>query len=197
MAEHTKTRLDVLLESIDPTRTLDEVSSRVDNAMNSFHAFTTTIQKWDDFKHLLTDFHWHVQKTILKSRLSRSPDPDIEWGRCFAILFKEYGPNGEKAAMEITRTGKEGGVYSVLRKIAKRMIEEYAGNEIRARISHYWYPLSTEQKLAATEEYLEKYGHLLPSELTEGTAVRIKAEFIKVLEQHPRLISRLRKVGKK
>jgi hypothetical protein len=136
-------------------------------------------------------------KNDFRSGLSRSPDPDIEWGRCFAILFKEYGPNGEKAAMEIARTGKEGGMYSILKKIAKGMIEEYAGNEIRAKISHYWHPLSTEQKLAATEEYLEKHGHLLPSELTEGTAVRIKAEFIKVLEQHPRLISRLKKVGKK
>lgn len=196
MFEHKKTQLDQLLESIDPAVTLDQVSSRVDDAMNSFHAFTTTIQKWDDFKHLLTAFHWHVQKAILRTRLSRSPDPDIEWGRCFAILFREYGPNGEKAAMEIARTGKEGGLYSILKKIAKRMIEEYAGNEIRAKVSHYWYPLSTEQKLAATDEYLEKYGHLLPSELTEGTAVRIKADFMKVLEQHPRLVSRLRKVSR-
>ncbi len=197
MIRHAKTQLDQLLESIDTAVTLEEVSSRVDNAMNSFNQFAGTVQKWDDFKRILTAFHWHVQKTILRSRLSHSPDTDIEWGRCCEILLKEYGPNGEKAAMEIARTGKEGGLYSILKKIAKRMIESFAGNEIRAKISHYWYPLSTEQKLAATNEYLEKYGHLLPSELTEGTAVRIKADFMKVLEQHPRLIKRLRKVGKK
>jgi hypothetical protein len=196
MFKHKKTKLDQLLESIDPAVTLEQVSSRVDEAINSFNMESGIIQKWDDFKKILEAFHWYVKKTILLIRPSHRPDPDIEWGRCCEILLKEYGPNGEKAAMEIARTGKEGGLYKILKKIAKRMIEEYAGNEIRARISHYWYPLSTEQKLAATEEYLGKYGHLLPSELTEGTAVRIKVNFMRVLEQHPHLIMRLRKVGK-
>lgn len=196
MVSYKRTQLDQLLESIDPAVTLDQVSSRVGDAMNTFHSFTATIRKWSDFKRLVTDFHWHVQKTILRNRLVNSPDLDIEWGRCCAILLKEYGPNGEKAAMEIARTGKEGGLYSIFKKIAKRMIEEYAGNEIGAKISHYWHRLSTEQKLAATDEYLEKYGHLFPSELTEGYAVRIRADFTKVLEQHPRLIKRLREVSR-
>ncbi|MBW1744312.1 MAG: hypothetical protein JRJ47_12930 [Deltaproteobacteria bacterium] len=112
-------------------------------------------------------------------------------------MLKIYGFNGEKAAMEIARTGKEGGIYGILKRIAKQMIEKYAGNEIRAKISHYWHPLSTDEQLDATDEYLEKYGHLFPSELTEGTAVRIKAGFVKVLEQHPHLIMRLRKVGRR
>ena len=190
-----KTQLDKLLESIDPTITLKQVSSRVDEAMNSFKMESGMIQKWDDFKNVLTAFNWHVQRIILRTRLSRSPDPDIDWGRCCEILLKQYGLNGEKAAMEIARTGTEGGIYSILKKIAKRMIEEYAGNEIRAKIHQYWHSLSTDEKLAATDEYLEKYGHLLPSELTEGNAVRIKAGFIKVLQQHPHLIMRLRKIS--
>jgi hypothetical protein len=190
-----KTRMEKLLESIDPAVTLERVSSRVDEAINSFKMESAMIQKWDDFKNILTAFHWHVQRKILRIRLEHSPDLDIEWGRCCRILLKEFGFNGEKAAMEIARTGTEGGIYNVLKRIAKEMIEEYAGNEIRAKISQYWRSLSTDEQLAATDEYLEKYGHLLPSELTEGHAIRIKADFVKVLEQHPRFVMRLRKVN--
>ena len=169
-----KTRMEKLLESIDPAVTLVQVSSRVDEAINSFDMESGIIQKWDDFKNILTAFHWHVQRTVLRIRLARSPDLDIEWGRCCRILLKEFGFNGEKAAMEIARTGTEGGIYTVLKRIAKQMIEEYAGNEIRGKISEYWNSLSTNEQLAATDEYLEMFGHLLPSELTEGNAVRIK-----------------------
>ncbi len=191
-----KTRLDKLLENIDPAVTLDRVSSRVDEAMNSFKMESGMIQNWDEFRSILTGFHWHVQRAVLRNRLLRSPDPDIEWGRCCEMLLKVYGLNGEKAAFEMTRTGAEGGVYSVLRAVAKRMMEEYAGNEISAKIGHFWYPLSTDDQIAATEEYLQKYGHLLPSELTEGNAARIRANFVKVLEEHPRLVRRLRKIGR-
>ncbi|MBW1744311.1 MAG: hypothetical protein JRJ47_12925 [Deltaproteobacteria bacterium] len=52
-----KTRLDKLLESIDPTVTLDQVSSRVDEAMNSFKMESGIIQKWVDLKNVLTAFH--------------------------------------------------------------------------------------------------------------------------------------------
>lgn len=191
-----ETRLDKLLESIDPAVTLDRVSSRVDEAMNSFNMKSGMILNWDEFRSILTDFHWHVQRAVLRNRLLRSPDPDIEWGRCCKMLLKQYGLNGERAAFEMARTGAEGGIYSVLRAVAKRMVEEYAGNEISAKISHFWHPLSTDDQIAATEEYLQKHGHLLPPELTEGNAARIRANFVKVLEEHPRLVKRLRKIGR-
>jgi len=191
-----KTRLDRLLESIDPAITLDLVSSRVDEALNSFNIKSAMIQNWGEFRNILTDFHWHVQRTVLRNRLSHSPDLEIEWGRCCEILLKEYGMNGEKAAFEITRTGAEGGLYRVLKSIARRLMEEFADNEISAKINHFWYPLSVDEQLAATDEYLQKYGHLLPPELTEGSAARIKADFEKVLKEHPRIIRRLRKIGR-
>ena len=77
------------------------------------------------------------------------------------------------------------------------MIEEYAGNEIRAKVSHFWYSLSMDEQFSVMEEYLEKYRHLLPPELTEGNAVRLKADFTKVLEKHPYMIRRLSEVWRK
>ncbi len=190
-----QTKLDRLLSSIDPVRTLDQVSARVDEAVNSFQVESSIIEHWDEFRTVLTNFFCHTESIILRIHPPRIPDPDFDWGRCWQLLTKEYGSSGEKAAFEMIRTGAEGGLYAVLKAVAKQMIEKYAGNEIIARIIHYWQDLSTDEKIAASQEYVHKYGHLLPSELTEGSAARILVNFTKVLEEHPNLIKRMRNVG--
>ena len=191
-----KTKLDRLLESIDPARTLDQVSARVDEALSSFQVKSGIIEDWEEFRTVLTKLYRHVENVVLRIQPSRLLDPDIDWGRCCQLLLKEYGANGEKAAFEMVRTGTEQGLYGVLKAVARQMINEYAGNEISARISNFWGKLSTDEKLAASQEYLDKYGHLLPDELTSGSAARVRANFIRVLEEHPRTMKRLRSIGR-
>ena len=137
-----------------------------------------------------------MENTTLRIRSGFSADPEIDWGRCYYLLVKEFGLNGEKAAFEMVRTGVEQGLYGVLRAIARRMIDEYSGNEIAARIATFWESLSTDEKLAASKEYLDKYGHLLPSELTSGSAARIRFNFLQVLKEHPGMMKRLRNIGR-
>ena len=190
------TKLDRLLESIDPACTLEQVSARADEALNSFRMESAIAGDWQGFRTVLTKFFRHLENVILRIRAGFSGDPDIDWGRCCNLLRKEYGVNGEKAAFEMARTGAEQGLYGVLKAVAQQMINDYSGTESKAKISAFWGELSTDEKLAASEEYLDKYGHLLPSELTEGSAARIRANFLRVLEEHPRTVKRLRGIGR-
>jgi hypothetical protein len=190
------TKLDRLLESIDPARTLDQVSARVDEALNSFRVKSGIIEDWQGFKAVLAGFLRHVENGVLRIRPSFSGDPDFDWGRCCNLLRREYGANGEKAAFEMVRTGAEGGLLGVLRAVEGRMLEDYAGNEVAAKISNFWGSLSTDEQLAVSQEYLDKYGHLLPSELTGGSAARIRANFLRVLQEHPSIIRKLRNIGR-
>ena len=96
----------------------------------------------------------------------------------------------------MARTGTEGGLYRVLRDMAQTMAADYAENELAARVNSYWNDLSTDEKLAAPDEYLRRFGHLLPSELTEGGAWRVRANFPTVLQEHSRLIQRLSRIGR-
>ena len=191
-----KTKLDRLLESIDPTRTLDQVSARVDEALNSFRVKSGIIEDWEGFRTVLTEFFRHVENVVLRIRPPFFPNPDFDWGRCCKLLLKEYGANGEKAAFEMARTGTEQGLYGVLKTVARRMVDDYAGNEIAARVSKFWETLSTDEKLAVSQEYLDKYGHLLPSELTSGSAARIRVNFPRVLEEHTSIVKNLRNIGR-
>jgi len=152
------------------------------------------IQNHDEFKTLLIKFFCHVENTILGIYPHRSPHPDMDWGRCYQLLVKEYGSNGDTTAFEIARSGTEGGLYAVLKAVARQLADEYAMNQIRANISDFWESLSVDEKLEVSKEYLEKYSHLIPSELMEGGAVRIRTFFWEVLEEHPRIVKKLRDV---
>jgi hypothetical protein len=194
--ETVMTRLDRFLESIDPIHTMDQVSARVDEAINSFRINSGVIENWDEFRITLTRFYRHVENITLRIRPDFSADHGIDWGRCCNLLLKEYGHNGEKAAFEMVRAGVEKGLYGVLKTVARRMIAEYSTNEIAARIAAFWGSLSTDEQLGVCKEYLHKYGHLLTTELTEGSAARIRADFLQVLKQHPGIMKRLRNIGR-
>ena len=193
----TDTGLHALLEQLDPARTLEQTAARADEAMISFRSCPAQVTQWREFQALSVEFLRHVEGRVLRLRGGPWVSFEHDWGRCAHLLMTEFGgSSGDKAAFELARTGNEGGLYHVLRKLASRLAEEYAGNEIRARISDWWNRLTVTQKFAAMDEYLAAFGHVLPSELIEDTAARLRASFPKVLAQHPYLMQRFRQVGR-
>ena len=190
------TKLEQLLARIDPKVTLDKTSALADNAMNTFSFGSGQITDRKEFENCLTDFFCHADSNVLGvSKSFNSECRDFQWGRCGVLLSHIYGYNGENTAFDMARTGKAGGLYAVLKAIALRMAEEYAENEIGALIGEYWKKLTLDERFAASDEYLEKYGHLLPAEMTEGSAVRIRTNFPKMLAQHPEIIRKIRHLG--
>jgi hypothetical protein len=191
------TKLDELLSSIDPDRTVNQVTRRLDEAINSFLPGPARIQRYEEFETYLFRFCRFVEATILK--LGGGPlsaNADMDRGRFMSVLTRAYGDQGLKTAFEIARTGNEGGLYAVLRKLGEALAGRYAANEVAARVGAYWNGLSMAEKLAASDEYLKKYGHLLPSELTESGAGRIRTNLPKVLEEHARMMERLHRIGR-
>jgi hypothetical protein len=190
------TKLDKLIESIDPSRTFEKVSADVDRAVNTFSTRRTTIEDWDEYQSFFADFYRHVETVALKMSHSGPNDKSFYFSRCSVVLNEAFGPSGYKVAFEFVRTGKDGGLYRVLKTVANLMAEAYAKNEICARVTYFLEGLTFNEKFAAQDEYLRKYGHLLPQEWTEGSAVRLRIQFPKVLEEHPSMIRRMRRIGR-
>ena len=190
------TKLERLLSEIDPSRTLDEVAARVDRAVNSFPYGSAVVTDVEDFEELIGRFYAHVEGEVLSIGHKRGRYPEFDFGLSSELLAEAYGPEGWKTGFEMARRGLEGGLRGVLTTLAERMAVRYAQNEIRARVYAFWEELSPEEWLEAAEEYLGKYRHLLPSELTEGGAWRLKGDFAAVLAEHPFIIRRIRRVGR-
>ena len=189
-------RLDQLLDSIHPSKTLDETARRADEAINTFRCDRGLITDWEEFRSLLIDFVIHVMRHVLRIPDGWEPNRSFPWGQIVRVLGKLYGASGgPQAAMEMARTGSEGGLYRVLRDLAQHYAEEFAQDETSSRVGAYWASLETvEARLAAAKQYVNRFGQYLPSELTEGGAYRIVANMPKMLHEHPRLLQRLGRV---
>lgn len=188
-----KKRVEDLLKDIDPSKTIDQVEDRVNAALITLRVEKAVIDDWDRFKMFLSECCHLFERRILNLPSQGTFDQDMYWTHCINLLNAEYGSSGPRTAFEKSRTGVEGGLYSVLKAMARRMADEYAAREIAARVGIFLAGLSADEELQACNSYIEEYGHLLPSELTEGSAARIKSNFARVLEAHPGLIRRIRK----
>ena len=191
-----QTELDRLLAFISPDETIVETYNRANEAINTFHAGAAQICNWDQFRYSMAEFLRHIDLRTLRLRRPVDASSQCYWEHCVRILLEIYGSSGEKTAFEMARTGNEGGLYSVLKAVAMHRAEEYIQNEISAKVTAYLEGLSIAERLEACSEYISKYGHLLPSEITEGNALRIRANFRKVLEKHPRMLLKFQGVGR-
>ncbi len=191
-----QTELDKLLSSISPEKVIIPTFNRANKAIGIVHPRSALIQNLDEFKYCMAEFLRYIDRYTLRLRGSVDVSSDYYWLLCARVLREVYGSNGDKAAFEMARTGNDGGLNSVIRSIAMHVSEGYIKMEIQAKVNAYLKSLSNDQQLAASSEYLAKHGHLLPSEMTEASAGRIRAEFRKVLEKHPWLLLKIHEVGR-
>jgi G3E family GTPase len=191
------TELDRLLASISPEKTIAETFNRANHAINTFPVSRGQITEWNEFMHFMSEFARHLDFHILRLRGPVAISSDQYWQQCAApALNGVYGSSGTKAAFEMARTGNGGGLYAVLMAVSMHVAEDYAKREIAAKVGTHLQRLSAQQQLDACSEYLSKYGSLLPSELTEASAARIRADFQKVLQRHPWLLKKTHEVGR-
>jgi hypothetical protein len=191
-----QTELDRLLAKISPERAIAETFNRANQAINTFRVKSARIEDRGEFECCMGEFLRHIDHYVLRLCRPVEASSDSCWSLCARVLMKVYGPSGEKAAFEMSRTGSGGGLYAVLRAVAMHVAEEYAKREIQAKVNAYLDGLTVEKQLEASSEYIAKYGHFLPSEMTEASAARIHAEFGKVLQRHPWLILKIHDVGR-
>ena len=189
-----KSELAELLEGIE--RVPDQADRCVDRAFNSFPMPPAVLSRWDDYVACMGRFYSHMERGILGLSPDANCDLQFQFGLCLRLLKRKYGESAIQAPFELARTGNEGGLLAVLRTVADLMGRDYADNWIGAGVSLYLSRRSPQDLIDAGKEYVKTYGHLLPSELTEGSAARILANFSKVLREHPYMMRRFRRVGR-
>jgi len=186
--------LDRLLKRIDPSANLEQRAKQIDKAVNSFRLNKASTENWNDFETCLAEFYCHLENLSLNK--NRRAHPEMDYDRSRRLLLEEYGPNGEKIAFEMAQTGIDGGLYVVLKTIAGRLTNYHSQNEAQYLIDEFWNNLSYDERIAAAKKYREKYGHLIPANYTEGSIEYLTSQLPKILEQHPAIIQRMRRVGR-
>jgi len=191
-------QLDDLLERIDPKKTIDHGNALLDKALNSYHFAKSQVESHDEFKQVCGDFYWHVESTLLGVGSSVSPNDQMKQGFALGILGDIFGKHNTDAAYQIARSGVEGGLYGVLRKMGEAMAKKHVDTQIGVEVSEFVNQLmkNLPEFHATVEEYAQKYGRLLPREALEDNAFDIKIGFWKVLQNHPYMVKSMREIGK-
>ncbi len=188
------TKLDRLLEQIDPSRTIDIVEQRINQALAGYFQSGNTVSTWDEYRECLAEFMRQARNAALRASPTAGQNIDMNFHEAITLLRRNYPGNTEQIIFDIMQTGAEGGVYGVFRSLSAALAEQYAQNEIDGHVMDFWNNLSTEEKIAVPDEYIEKYKDILPAEVINGSAIRLRASFWKVLQDHPRMIKRIRDI---
>jgi len=170
----------------------DDVQRRIDHAVNMFRPPRAVITDWGGYTRCLAAFYREVERSVLALR-----GPVPEWDehqawQCWRLMKGAYGPDAPQAAYEIVRTGTEGGLLKVLRTVADLLAKEFCRQMVTSVVTTYWQGRSTAELIEDGREYVRRYGHLMPGEMVEGSAVRVQAGLLRALIQHPEFIRRLR-----
>jgi len=190
------TKLEQFLQDIAPEHTLDTVAARCDEALAGFAVGEEAWASWKAFEACLGSFYCRLENHVLRLTPPRDVNHWMDWGRCCHLLGEAYGAVGHEVAFEMACTGYGGGMHGVLKVVAARFGEQIAQDEIAARASAFWEGLDVGERLRVSEEYLEKFGELVPSNMRESGRLRIQMQFWQVLAQHPRTVQQLRRVGR-
>lgn len=183
--------LEQLLDDIHPSKTVVETANRAGRAIGDFDE-----GNFDDIDAFLDHMVrcWCVCMTVMLRVQGGFPEasPAIARGLVLDILTEAFGPNGVRIAFDMACTGAEGGLYRVLKEFARAMAGQFTKDEIAAKVNTYWNSLTAEEKLTAPEEYLEKYGRVLPP----GYEWNVRGHFRDVLLKHPQMIQQLERIGR-
>ena len=184
--------MEELIESIDPSRTIDRVSAAADEAFNSFE-YASPIGSFDDYRAYMSKFVQHVEQIVVGFRSNQSYDGEFFWNRYSNLVNAEHGPSAWKMNYEKILTGKDGGTYQLLKDVAAMILKDRSGREISGRIGRFWESLTDKEKLGTVDEFLSGFGYLLPSEYTGGGGAYLKMNFPNVLEKYPQLVMEIRR----
>ena len=89
------TRLEELIESIDPSRTIDRVSAAVDDAFNSFRN-RNPIRTFEDDREYMSKYVQHIEQIVLKFKSNDPYDKEFFWSRYSNLVNSGSDPEAWK-----------------------------------------------------------------------------------------------------
>ena len=144
-------KLEQLLREIDPSRTIDRVEGRINQFLSSYNPGTTKITNREEFQQCLADFTQQARCAALNLPSHVARDSDFNFGAAMHYLEDKYG--SMQTVYHIVTTGTEGGLYAILRDVARLMAEEYAQNGINARIGAFLNDLSFDEMMTSADDF--------------------------------------------
>ena len=172
-------KLKQLLEKIDYKNLFEASERRVEKILAEYRSEKNTIENFDEFKECLIEFISKIYGAIINS-----PDAfeeaaaSIMYERTIYFLKDQYPQNTEMTLYEIMHSGAEGGVYQVLKILAKSMTDQIYKDGVEHFVS----------------VYINGLDFILPLNY-KNDPFSVVISFERVLIEHPFMIKRLQELS--
>lgn len=184
-------KLKQLLDKIDYKNLFAADEIRVERILTEYRSKRNTVEDYDEFKKCLVDFVSRIYSAILNAPNAFENANDIfMYGLSLKFLKTKYPVNTEITVYEIMHSGAEGGVYHILKILAKIMTDQIYKDGIEHYISIYLDELNFEEREAAVKEYLKEFKDILPTNYKNDPTM-VLISFEKVLQEHAYMMKRL------
>lgn len=186
------TKLKQLLEKIDNQNLFDDDARRVERVLSEYESTKNTVENYTEFKKCLIEFVSKIYGAIINTpNVFKNADDSIMYDLALRFLKAKYPGNTEITVYEIMNSGAEGGVYQVLKTLAKIMTDKIYSDGVDHFISRYVDEIGIEGRQAAVKEYLAEYESFLPSNYKNDPNM-IFLSFEKELREQTFYMKRLR-----
>ncbi len=184
--------LEELLETIDPSRTYDVFRRRFDEALRTFPFQSFRVNDWASCDLFVASLFARINTVLLQG----ASDNNLDLGLVtFRNVFRSmYGDRPERLLYERIIHGHDSGMNGFVRDAIDAAVEFCAAVPIANRVDEYIDSLSNDEYDTAARYYLAKWGHLLPSEITDRGLPRFAPLLRQFLKQHPRSVLQMRKI---
>lgn len=187
-------KLKQLLEKIDYKNSFEEGEKRVERILAEYRSEKNTIDSIDELRELLSSFTSKLFNAMFQFKEPFELDHSLMFSKAIEYLEKDYPNRTELTIFKIVKSGAEGGVYKILKILAKNMNDQIFIDSIKREVSAYINGLDFDERETAAKEYLEEYGDILPANYKDDPfSVVISLE--RVLIEHPFMIKRLRELS--
>ena len=164
-----------------------------DEALRVFPFRSAVVEGGVEFKDVMARLYLLIQQHLTGATKPSSASLEQAWEYCVTAFSEIYGNSGFHSALEACRTGLDSGVIGVARRLAYHLADTMGRQHVKgARAA--WDALPLAEKFTLTDEFLKKYGHMLPAGLTSGSAGRVRAFLPDILEKVPELAQKFQQM---
>ena len=180
--------IDTILNLLDEKTVDDRIFAPHNQARAMYSLNNITDYDYNQFIGKVTDYYkFHYQKVHSKTL----PSNEMVFGAISDILKRHYGSIAN--AQRKCQRASEGGMMGILNRICDDLIKEHEKKYIDYIIDTYIDPNDYDYITELMKQFMEKYRHSLPEEMSNRKLSHIVHNYRKYLEAHLRIVGQMKK----
>ncbi|MFZ1288527.1 MAG: hypothetical protein WAR79_00435 [Melioribacteraceae bacterium] len=189
------TKLKILLNEIEYGNKWKTYELKIEEIISNYNLRENTIKTYAEYRKLLANFMKQIWMAFFDNPNSINHiDEGILINKALETLKNTYHDDTDLVVFKIMNTGAEGGVYQVLKTLAKNWINNLYNQHIRLKISEFVEKQTWQERENTAKEYLNEFKDILPNNFISDP-LQIAVSLKNVLIEHPKMIKRINELS--